>query len=872
MPTASGLRPDGTDPGLITQSWSGLLVMHRADDSREYRQRVRSHHLASYLLGSPKVVRVIADRQYLARVSKRSTRARRAKRRAVAQRQRNIHAPSQMEMETLQMFDRFIRYVQSSGDHEQAAAAARADMRSAADEVLRRACGLDLITVVSSAHVEMIMYRAVTGSEPAAALLELIALVLTCRDSRGDVVRPADAESEFMPPEVLAAAREILESGSLIPLFESPSSDAESAVLFHSIEREISLRNPVYPHMLLDTLRGLFGDQAVNEDCKAAMGFTGLEAVNVMEALRSLTIKELEDRFGRMDAARDASHPHLKSWQRGKEAGQQLPSEEERAAMQEVVDALEDLTANVAQVFIVDPSVVAAHTGYQRSIVEAVLDAFTVSGLTDVDETLERFFRGDNALRTAPIVTDGRGRRMLVYEELALPAVREVIEVRLKATGRQSAYERHRGAWVENAAIDLLERAFPGATVYRGFNYFVPDPNADPPQTDPRRFTKRVEGDGLILVDDIALVIEVKAVSLTAEARGGVARRLRGKLRDIVTNAACQADRLRERIVVDGRIRLDDDEWIDVSGVREIHTIAVGLEDLSGVTTATAMLAAAGILSPESIPWTVSVHDLRIVIELLERPSELLLYLRRRTHPEATVKYRAVDELDLFLLFLKRGLYVEPDPRQVAQTLSWAGTPSEADLRRFEAQQPEAVDSYTEPLDAWYASQLNPAAPPADKPRLAADKRFLELVDRVIGTGAPGWLSTATWLSEGDAKVQRRFGRRAAELAKRVRADRKRHSVTHLIGDPSGKQVLLVWVCLGRSDDVDTATPEWMQYLRAKKHQMHAYQAACMIFDPTGKHLLRLLYDNQPTAPDPELDKDVARLGLVPIEQMTRLR
>ena len=364
----------------------------------------------------------------------------------------------------------------------------------------------------------------------------------------------------------------------------------------------------------------------------------------------------------------------------------------------------------------------------------------------------------------------------------------------------------------------------------------------------------------------------MKAVALTAEARGGVARRLRGKLRDIVTNAANQAARLRHRIVADRRIRLDDDEWIDVSGVREIHTIAVGLEDLSGVTTATAMLTAAGILSPDTIPWTVSVHDLRTVVELLDRPSELLLYLRRRTHPEATVKYRAVDELDLFLLFLKRGLYVEPDPRQVAQALSWAGPPSAADLRRFAAQRPEVVDSYTEPMDAWYESQLNPAVPPAEKPQLMADERLLDLVDQILRTEAPGWLSTTTWLLEGDAKVQRMSGRRAADLARRVRADRKRHTATHLIGDPSGKHVLLVWACLGQGEDIDRAAGELTRYLRAKKHQTRAYQAACMMFDPTGKHLLRLLYDNRPTAPDPELDNEVVRLGLVPIEEMPRLR
>jgi hypothetical protein len=105
-----------------------------------------------------------------------------------------------------------------------------------------------------------------------------------------------------------------------------------------------------------------------------------------------------------------------------------------------------------------------------------------------------------------------------------------------------------------------------------------------------------------------------------------------------------------------------------------------------------------------------------------------------------------------------------------------------------------------------------------------------------------------------------------------VRADRQHHKATHLIGDPSGKHVLLVWACLGQGEDVDKAEPELMRYLRAKKHQTRAYQAACMLFDPAGKHLLRLLYDNRQAGSDPELDDEVVRLGLVPIEEMPRLR
>ena len=208
--------------------------------------------------------------------------------------------------------------------------------------------------------------------------------MLVCRDSGGFEDPGITAQREFLPPKVEAAAQEALAAGSMIALFDSPPSDAESAILFHSVQREITLRNPVYPHMLLNTLRGLFGDRDVNDDCRATFGFTGLEAVEVMEAARSLSNGELAKRFERMEAARDASLPYIRSWQDQGGDGSQLPAEEHRRVLQEVLDSVQDLTTNIAQSAVIDPDAIAQYTGYPRSIVEAVLDTFTLTGLTDV--------------------------------------------------------------------------------------------------------------------------------------------------------------------------------------------------------------------------------------------------------------------------------------------------------------------------------------------------------------------------------------------------------------------------------------------------------------------------------------------------------
>jgi hypothetical protein len=804
-------------------------------------------------------------------------RARRQKQNARARRlvrARQEHSPAEPD-DLVVALARLAGYTRGASTFEEAAAAARADVMSAVDQIAQLSVGRSVSQVVQGVRTAMAFTAmgADGAYEPPAAHLELVALVLVCRDAvtppSGD---PSDADRGFNPEDVRVAAAEAMAAGAMLPLFEAPpSSDPFSQVLFQSTQREIMMRNPVYPHMLLDTLRGLFGDAAVESDCRDVLGFTGLEAVNVLEQARLMSITALQERFDRLLAARDAMLPVIRAHRAaagadGKDTPESLP-EEHTVAIRGMMSALDDLTTNVGDSAVLDVDELARRTGYPVSSVTAVLDAFTLNGLVDIAETVERFFTGDNPLRTAPIITDGDGSRMLVHDGLALPAVREVIESRLKAAGKVAAYDRHRGQWVEDHAVDLLAGLFPGAAVHRGFDYFIPDPEAAPPQTSPRDYTKRVEADGLILIDDVALIIEVKSVALTAEARAGVSRRLRGKLRDIVTAAAKQADRLRQRILNDGALRLNDGEWLDVSGVREVHTIAVGLEDLSGVTTATALLVHAGVLVSGHIPWTVSVHDLRIICELTERPSELLLYLRRRTQPETTSMFLAVDELDLFLLFQGRGLFVEPDPNRLAEIFPGTGPPSVAAQRRYAEQQPEMIPGRTRPLDAWYASVLDPAKPPADKPRFTGDQKLLHLVDAVTALCAPGWLSTATLLLEGSAKAQHSFGGIAAKLAREVKRDGQHHMLTWLTADSTGRPCVLVWVCAGLDESDEDLEQELTDYLAAKKYQVKAYRAACMVFDPRTIELRRIIFDNRISNHDEKLERRAQQL--VPPGRMT---
>lgn len=757
-------------------------------------------------------------------------------------------------------YQRLMRYWDHSEDREQAAELARQEMRAALDAAADASRGIGLVHAVTGLRNHMALLSAMTGIEPSAAGLELLALALSGEVDAAETGE--EAEQAYEPESVRRQIMEAIEAGCMITLFSLEPADQNSLIVFQTVQREILMRSGTYQHILLDTLRNLFSDTTVNSDCANVLGFTGSDAVELMAAVRAIAIRNLQQRHDRMFAMRERMAPIIERSQQGTADADPAAT---KALLEEFKTALEDLTTHVDTATVIDPAEVAAETGIAADAVEAVLDAFTYKPV-GLDTALARFFTGDNPLRTAPIVTDAQGRRMLVHDALALPAVSEVIETRLKNAGKTDAFYKRRGVVAEDEALDLLAGVYPGAAVHRGFEYFVPDPDAPVAQTTPESYTKLVEGDGLVVIDDVVLIIEVKANALNAKARSGVAVRLRDQLGKIITKAAEQADRLRERIA-DGELRLRDGSMLDLSNVREIHTIAVSLEDLSGVSTTTAALIDAGLLPPDTIPWTVSVHDLRIICELLERPSELLFYLRRRTNPDATRKFFAVDELDLYLYALKHGLFVVPDPEKRAAAMPFKAEASVADKRRFAAQRPTLIESQTEQLDAWYTAKIDPNCPDVVKLALNVDAGLLAIVDALAATGEPGWLSTAATLLEQDARWQRDYARMPRDLARQTRLDGGPHQYTSLMEDYSGGLHLLV---LGTRavDETQHRPPVPPElYLAAKKYQTKALRGTVIEFDATGTAIERVIFNNTRNDPDQELEAFLPQLR--PLEGTT---
>ena len=762
----------------------------------------------------------------------------------------------------------------SRGDPERAAATARSEATEAALHIATIAEPYDAFDVLECVRLSQLFnnpetYRE-TEHEGSAAIIEFTALVLAARGHRkgtssatGDYRERADAVVQ----DVLNEARTAIEAGMMaISLGAMVDADESTSMQLGALLRELNVRNLSFPHMLEDTLTDLFDEPSVEEDCRAAMGCTVREIRAVFTALQSLHAERWRQRF-------KAIHEFENLMRREKAKADNapadyVPSPEALAESKALWDAA---WSNPADTSIFAVGVIADAASVDQEQVRSALDVFAVDmAERDATEAAQDFFAGGAPFRTRPLLRDPGGRSVVVHDGLLLPAIRKRVEQKLNAAARWDRYAKHRGEYLERAALALLSPHFPTAVVHHAFEYFIPNPDATTPEESPARFTKLVEGDGLLVVDDVALIIEAKAGALTQPSRAGDAKRLARDLRKIVTDAAEQAARLRDRMRDDGGLRLRDGSWLDLSHVREAHTIAVSLEDLSGIATVTSELVRAGVLTGPELPWTVSLHDLRIISELVERPAEFLLYLRRRTEPDVTRRFHAIDELDFFLEFYAKGLYVEPDPDRVMAELPQFGEPTVATRRRFRQQPLDMLTSRTDGLDAWYFHELGIRKTPAPKPRLNANPELCTLIDALAIRGDPGWLRVGTTLLDLSGPVQRNAARYSRQLADLSAEDGKPHSATAAGGTRVNNSFAFAWVTVGRDESREHAEENLELYVVAKKHQVQVAIGAGFLFDPARPEApCFTTYDNRAPGEDTDLDAVIATYNLRPVERTT---
>lgn len=772
------------------------------------------------------------------------------------------------------MLERFLHYLESHGDERGALAAATEDLRSCAREINAIGCAVPIFDVLDHARFTQTVTDPNTYQESShrgsLPLLEFVALTLTAQPSVDDARRESTqieqpAEAVQMALELGGDIADLVVVRRLLSAIDD--GDSRDVLAFIASQRETFVRSPTYEHIAERTLDLLFGDPQMDALCSAHLGFTARQACDLFGAIDRRTSRSIAEyvsrrrRFGLLTE----SHPGFPRF-----ALEDTPDPESIPApvMALVGDAFEKLWFPIPNESTFVPSDLVAATGLPVHCVERFLSTFTyVPPLADAGDLILEATSGPSPLRTCPILVDDQGRRFLVHFGIDMYAIREAIEERLKNSPDWNIYDRRRARYLEDDSLHLLRRMLPTADAHAQLEYYGPDPDKSEAAGSPQNYSRKFESDALLILDDVALIVESKAGAIRPHARGGQGRALEQDLQKLVTNASNQAKRLHDLIVKDHGVHLLDRSWLDLSGVRRVHSVVVTLEDLSGLATTASELIARNLLSPDHVPWLVSLYDLNVVSDIVQSPAEFVLFLQRRTNPEIARRYHAFDELDYFMAFLEGGLRGEDEPVQSVFEVPEAGRISPSAEGVTDAEPINMLGSHTDPLDAWYMYTHGNRTEPAPRPEYKAEPKIRQIVDSLAAAGRPGWLSIGAALLDRDSADQKRIVESIDEALERTRDDGMNHTACVVGSGPAAETSTLVFSIAQDASNADAEMDGLVGYVTAKKHQTQSAIGAGLMFDLTEPNVpKRSFYDNRTPAPDSELDQLVETYNLQPLD------
>ena len=405
-----------------------------------------------------------------------------------------------------------------------------------------------------------------------------------------------------------------------------------------------------------------------------------------------------------------------------------------------------------------------------------------------------RFSPAESPFPSTPLVKDEGGRYIETSNGIGIDVLRRLLEKSMPDNGSDvRRYDKKaRQPVSEGLAESYLTRLLRTPPLRAGYSY-LDGTHQDAPVDLSRTASiewdavKQVEGDLLYIVDDVAFAIEVKAKSIAQQAQRGDITRLERELREVVGRGTEQALRVRRLMTENGGLWETPTTWLDLRHVREVRTILVVLDDFGPLGTQLDDLRVAGLVTRDQVPLILSLHDLAVISDLCTHPAEFLLYLRRRTDSDVMKYYRAVDELDLFMLFLTGDLFVEDDPNAVrtAHPTVTPVTRHDRKLRELSARDrfigEEGLD-----LAAWYALGQEGGLATVAKPTFGAEDSIRALVSQLREHGGQGWLRLATRLLDLSGPEQRAFAKCIRTLRSRARTDGQCHDAARAYASTRG--------------------------------------------------------------------------------------
>ncbi|MFH1374000.1 MAG: hypothetical protein ABII79_09415 [bacterium] len=311
----------------------------------------------------------------------------------------------------------------------------------------------------------------------------------------------------------------------------------------------------------------------------------------------------------------------------------------------------------------------------------------------------------------------------------------------------ENRYEPARNSYLERTSLSSVAKALPGCNAYSNLYYTISEEGKE----------KRCELDGLILFDTTLILIEAKAGTLSVQARRGSVSRLRKDIKKLIDKPFDQCLRARDYILGNDTCAFFDKKnrevcRIEQSTVNEIFMIAVTLDSLGPISGDLNTVRQLGLAKGDEWFWSVGIHDLRIITDLTEFPTQLLHYIQRRIRVNTQPVIKSIDEVDLFGVYLTEGLFFEDRELEDMSIVSFNGYT-------------DAIDDYYYRVEAGQQPQ---------KPRQDIPDTLRVLIHKLEGTQKRGFSEITTALLNMDDESRRKFAELLEERIARAKTSDRR--------------------------------------------------------------------------------------------------
>lgn len=474
-------------------------------------------------------------------------------------------------------------------------------------------------------------------------------------------------------------------------------------------------------------------------------------------------------------------------------------------------EALRILLRNPSEMRLISIDDIVKASDLEPTKVEKVMNLFSVSKNQDIDY-FDLFLQGNSALNGKGILySSGRGY-LPIPGAIAPDEIRRISESEIKKDSKTwTSYTRTRDRIVEEISLDTIQSIFnSGGKVYKNLHYQAPkqaeDVDLSKKSTD---YTNSipVEADGLIVIDGIAVCIEVKAGGFRDKSRRGGVKQLDGDLKKTIFEANQQTQRLQNLITKNKGIWLKNGKknciWEDLSDVYEVYSIIVCLEDLAVLSNANQELCKAGLIGNKNMPWIVSLHDLLVIKDIISSPGDFINYVRRRTDYNIMKNIIANDELDVFMWYTYGGFFL--DDNRIIKSNRENEFPDKSIV----------VATLTDELDSYFNSRMTPGVKLDPPVRKVFAGRTRCIINEMVDKMSSGWVRAVSYIINSSGLVIDNIELKLEELYRKFKEDGEWHDL--FIGYKyEDIKFLLSFAIYSESSEIKNKLPEFLEYKSRK--------------------------------------------------------